>query len=239
MSPILHTLSKPISGVCHDSCQHSRRYVGNFFLDVGLQILQGSWTVYINKGFQKTPQKKNHKGSNRESGLATPNHPFIDPWFFEQNQVTMTVNSDRYVNMSQELFFPQLDQLVLGGIWTGDGDLVPTRRCNGTDFKNIDGCFEGTLPRAPHLNQGCFGVAGPLSEFDPLSFFSMLFLEIPCLCKPSKNPTRFEDQHPGRNCQHSACYAGGTHDRHQKSVYAVYGECNLHTHQPDVIFETN
>ena len=33
-SPILHTLSKPISGVCHDSCQHSRhwRYVGNFFL---------------------------------------------------------------------------------------------------------------------------------------------------------------------------------------------------------------
>ena len=74
------------------------------------------------------------------------------------------------------------------------------------------------------LSESRFGVAGPLSRFDPLWFFSMGILEIPCLCKPSKNPTRFEDQHPGRNCQHSACYAGRSNDKCQKSVYSLYGE---------------
>ena len=61
-------------------------------------------------------------------------------------------------------------------------------------------------------------------DLTPCDFFLVFFFEIPCLCKPSKNPTRFEDQYPGRNCQHSTCYAGRSHDKCQKSVYSVYGE---------------
>lgn len=38
-SLMLHTLNRPVSGICHDSCLHSKRYVGHFCLDVGLQIL--------------------------------------------------------------------------------------------------------------------------------------------------------------------------------------------------------
>ncbi|KAG8326333.1 hypothetical protein J6590_044321 [Homalodisca vitripennis] len=52
----------------------------------------------------------------------------------------------------------------------------------------------------------------------------MGFFEIPCLCEPSKKPTRFEDQHPRRNCQHNTCYANNSHDKRQKSAYAMYGE---------------
>ena len=61
-------------------------------------------------------------------------------------------------------------------------------------------------------------------DLSPCVFFLCFFFVIPCLCKPSKNPTRFEDQHPGRNCQHSAFYAGRSHDKCQKSVYSVYDE---------------
>ena len=41
----------------------------------------------------------------------------IGPWFFEENDVTVTVNSDRYVNMLQEFFFPRLDEFDLGDTW--------------------------------------------------------------------------------------------------------------------------
>ena len=87
------------------------------------------------------------------------------------------------------------------------------------------------------LSESRFGVTGPLSRFDPLWFFSMGFFEIPCLCKPSKNPTRFEDQYPGRNCQHSACYAVRSHDKRQNR----FTQCmeNGGRHLPDVIFKTN
>ena len=46
------------------------------------------------------------------------------------------------------------------------------RRCNGTHFKNINGYFEGTLPRATHLNWGRFAVALPIS---PLVIFFYVF----------------------------------------------------------------
>ena len=61
-------------------------------------------------------------------------------------------------------------------------------------------------------------------DLTPCDFFLVFFLESLCLCKPSKYPTRFEDQYTGRNCLHSACYAGRSHDKRQKSVYSVYGE---------------
>jgi len=52
----------------------------------------------------------------------------------------------------------------------------------------------------------------------------MGFFEIPCLYEPTKNPTRFENQHPKGNYQHNTCYANKSHDKRQKSVYAMYGE---------------
>uniref|UniRef100_A0A1B6HQ74 Uncharacterized protein n=1 Tax=Homalodisca liturata TaxID=320908 RepID=A0A1B6HQ74_9HEMI len=70
----------------------------------------------------------------------------IGPWFFEENEVTVTVTSDRYVNMLQNFFFPTARRFGFGG------HLVPTRRCNSTHFESIDGCFEGKLSRAPYLN---------------------------------------------------------------------------------------
>lgn len=83
--------------------------------------------------------------------------------------------------------------------------------------------LHGVLRANTHL-------AGTLSRSEPLRFFSMglrwgtISFKIPCLCEPSRNPTRFENQHPRRNCQHNTCYANTSHDKRQKSAYAMYGE---------------
>ena len=51
----------------------------------------------------------------------------IGPWFFEENEVTVTVNSDQYVNMLQELFFSRLDELDLRDTWfQQDGAMAHT-----------------------------------------------------------------------------------------------------------------
>ena len=55
----------------------------------------------------------------------------IGPWFFEENEVAVTVNSDRYLNMLQEFFFPRLDKLDLGDIWfQQDGATAHTSRAS-------------------------------------------------------------------------------------------------------------
>jgi hypothetical protein len=55
----------------------------------------------------------------------------VGPWFFEENEVTVTVNSDRYVNMLEEFFFPRLDELDLGDIWfQQDGATAHTSRAS-------------------------------------------------------------------------------------------------------------
>ncbi|CAK1578615.1 unnamed protein product [Parnassius mnemosyne] len=55
----------------------------------------------------------------------------IGPWFFEENEVTVTVNSGRYVNMLQEFFLPRLDALDLGDIWfQQDGATAHTARAS-------------------------------------------------------------------------------------------------------------
>ena len=48
--------------------------------------------------------------------------------------------------------------------------------------------------------------------------------KIPCLCQPPEKPTRFEGQHPRRNCQYTRWYTSEGHGKHPKSVYAVYGQ---------------
>jgi hypothetical protein len=35
----------------------------------------------------------------------------IGPWFFEENEQTVTVTSDCYVNMLEEFFLPRLDEM--------------------------------------------------------------------------------------------------------------------------------
>ena len=38
----------------------------------------------------------------------------VGPWFFEENVVTVTVNSDRYVNMLEDFFFHELKYWTKG-----------------------------------------------------------------------------------------------------------------------------
>lgn len=55
----------------------------------------------------------------------------IGPFFFEENGVTVTVNGDRYVNMLEDFFLPQLDQLDLGDVWfQQDGATAHTCRAS-------------------------------------------------------------------------------------------------------------
>ena len=65
----------------------------------------------------------------------------------------------------------------------------------------------------------------------PCDFFSMGFFKIPCLCEPPKDPTRFKDQHPGRNCQHNAIMA---------NTRNLFTQCveNMGRHLPDLISKT-
>ena len=121
--------------------------------------------------------------------------------------------------MLQELFIPRLDELDLGDTWfQQDGTTAHTSRTSMAVLRE-------------HFPECLISIRGDLEwparspDLTPCDFFIWGFLKsLPCLCKPFKNPTRFEDQHPGRNCQHSACYAGRSHDKRQKSVYSVYGE---------------
>ena len=50
-----------------------------------------------------------------------------------------------------------------------------------------------------------------------------------------RSESRFEGQHPRRNCQYTRWYAGEAHDKHQKSVYSVQCMDNGGRHLPDVI----
>lgn len=55
----------------------------------------------------------------------------IGPWFFEENGNTVTVNSDRYVNMLEQFLFPRLDELDLGDFWfQQDGATAHTSRAS-------------------------------------------------------------------------------------------------------------
>ena len=55
----------------------------------------------------------------------------VGPWFFEENEVTVKVNSDRYVNMLEEFFLPRIDELDLGDIWfQQDGATAHTSRAS-------------------------------------------------------------------------------------------------------------
>lgn len=55
----------------------------------------------------------------------------VGPWFFEENQLTVTVNSNRYVSMLQDFFLPRLDEMDLGDIWfQQDGATAHTSRAS-------------------------------------------------------------------------------------------------------------
>lgn len=41
----------------------------------------------------------------------------IGPWFFEENQSAITVNSKRYVRMIQEFFLSKLEKMDVGEVW--------------------------------------------------------------------------------------------------------------------------
>lgn len=97
----------------------------------------------------------------------------------------MTVNSDWYVNMLQEFFFPRLDELDLGGIWVQQGG--PTAHTSKASIAVLREHFP--LPLISIRGDLEWPARSP--DLAPCDFFLV------------KDPTRFENQHPGRNCQHN------------------------------------
>ncbi|QQP39941.1 Uncharacterized protein FKW44_013818, partial [Caligus rogercresseyi] len=45
----------------------------------------------------------------------------VGPWLFEENEVTVTVNSERYVNMLEEFFLPRINESRMEQLFTLQG----------------------------------------------------------------------------------------------------------------------
>lgn len=61
----------------------------------------------------------------------------IGPYFFEENDRAVTVNSARYREMIEEFFLPQLEELDLGDVWfQQDGATAHTARISMELLKN-------------------------------------------------------------------------------------------------------
>lgn len=55
----------------------------------------------------------------------------IGPYFFEENNRAVTVNSERYTEMIREFFLPKLEEMDLGDVWfQQDGATAHTARCS-------------------------------------------------------------------------------------------------------------
>lgn len=53
----------------------------------------------------------------------------IGPWFFEENEKAVTVNSERYVSMIVDFFLPKLEEMNVGEVWfQQDGATAHTAR---------------------------------------------------------------------------------------------------------------
>lgn len=60
---------------------------------------------------------------------AISSEGIIGPYFFEENNHAVTINSERYVNMIQQFLEPQLEQINLGLVWfQQDGATAHTAR---------------------------------------------------------------------------------------------------------------
>lgn len=69
---------------------------------------------------------------------------------FEENEVTVIVNSDQHVNMFEEIFPSTI-------WWIGfRGHLLPKGWSNSTHLKSINGYFEESFPGTPYLNNRQF-----------------------------------------------------------------------------------
>lgn len=95
----------------------------------------------------------------------------IGPWFFEENGVTVTVNSARYVNMLQEFFFPRLNELDVGDTWfQQDGATAHTSRASMAVLRE-------------HFPQRLISIRGDLEwparspDLSPCDFFLWGFLK--------------------------------------------------------------
>ena len=141
----------------------------------------------------------------------------VGPWFFEENGVTVTVNSERYVSMLEQYFFSRNWRIE------PRRHLVSTGRSNGTHFKGVDVCFEGAISGAPDFNPRRFGVANPpVHPICPLAIFFVGIFKSTCLRQPPTKPRWLKGQHPTRNCQYTRWYASASHRKHQKPVHEVY-----------------
>lgn len=96
----------------------------------------------------------------------------IGPWFFEEDERVVTVNSDRYVNMLEEFFVPRLDEMDLRDVWfQQDGATAHTARSSMALLREH---FPGRLislrgdlewpPRSPDLTPCDFFLWGYLKS---------------------------------------------------------------------------
>lgn len=112
----------------------------------------------------------------------------IGRWFFEEKEVTVAVNTDRYVNMLQD-FFPTSRWVALR--W----HLVPTRRFKQHTLQEHRCLFWANTSQSGSSQLGSHDLA-------PCDFFLWGFSKS---CVYVNRPRNLEDPHPGRNCQHNTC----------------------------------
>jgi hypothetical protein len=140
----------------------------------------------------------------------------IGPWFFEENEQTVTVTSDRYVNMLEEFFLPRIDEMDLGDIrFQQDEATAHTSRASMAVLRDH---FPGRLISL----RGNLEWPARSPDLTSCDFFFCGVFEIPCLYQPPTDSARPENKHSGRNGQHTHQSAGESDEKQQNSVQPVY-----------------
>ncbi|GJQ78403.1 hypothetical protein Trydic_g22228 [Trypoxylus dichotomus] len=131
MLAIIHELSERISR------SDSRKYsCGCNFCHLGGYVNKQNMGYWANINFGQMDQRPLYS-------------PKVTMWCAispaEENGVMVTVTSNRYVEMLEEIF-PTTCRIGLGE------NLVPARCGNGSHFQNVDGSCEETFAGASHFN---------------------------------------------------------------------------------------
>jgi hypothetical protein len=97
--------------------------------------------------------------------------------FFEEEGVTVTVNSERYVSMLRNFLHPRMEEIVeeeeLGDVWfqqDGTAALTAQNSINvlGEIFPGRLVSLRGNFSRTSGLSEGCCGVACTVTRFEHL-----------------------------------------------------------------------
>ena len=152
----------------------------------------------------------------------------VGPWFFEENGVTVTVNSERYVSMLEQYFFPEIEELNLGDIWyQQDGATAHTSRVSMSVLRE----------RFPERLISIRGdLEWPFTRFVPLRFFLWGYLK----ARVYVNRPQSLDDLKDNIRQEIANIPGDMLVRVIENTRNRYMKCidNEGGHLPDMIFKT-